>query len=620
MTSLGKALALLTPDERRQGSLVLVMIVVMALLETTGMASIMPFLAVLGNPSLMETHPLLSRLHAALGSPSVDTFLVILGVSAFLFVIVSAIYRAITQYVMARFIELRRHTLGKRLLETYLRQPYAFFLDHHSADLSKTILSEVDQVVKDVFRPVIAMLSHGILLLGIIALLVVADPLKAVIIAVILGGVYLVIYGSIRRRLGHLGRQRADANRDRFVFSGDAFSSIKLIKLSGREHAFLRRYNGPSRRFASTQASIEVYSEISNHLVEVVIFGSVLLLTLSLMAVYGGAQSGALGEMLPLLGLYAIAAYRMKPAAHHVYKGVTRLRYSAAAVDRIYADLKLGHGQAQILKNLPKPLEATGEIVLDGVGYRYAKSAIPALSKIYLRIPVGSSVGIVGSTGAGKTTLVDVILGLLRPTEGFLRVDGQAITEENLRAWQRSLGYVPQQIVLTDNSIEENIAFGIPPDQIDHSQVVHCARLAHLHDWITRELPGQYATLVGEQGVRLSGGQRQRIGIARALYHNPSALVLDEATSALDSVTEQAVMDDLDSLARGRTLIMIAHRLSSVRRCDKIVLLDKGRIVAEGRFEELEQSNEQFRRMARISVSKSPTSGAGPSTRSSTLQ
>jgi ABC-type multidrug transport system fused ATPase/permease subunit len=316
------------------------------------------------------------------------------------------------------------------------------------------------------------------------------------------------------------------------------------------------------------------------------------------MASNGGVSGGGLGGVLPVLGLYAFAGYRMLPAAQQVYQGIAQLRFGSAAVNMVYNDLHRRASLAEIHKTAPAPMQPKREIALDQVTYHYPKATQPALLDINLTIPMGSSVGLVGSTGAGKTTLVDVILGLLRPTEGAITVEGEPVTDANLRAWQAALGYVPQDIFLTDATVTENIAFGIDPEQTDPVQVERCARMAQVHDFVTQEMPQGYDTIVGERGVRLSGGQRQRIGIARALYHDPDILIFDEATSALDTVTERALMEAIDALHHQKTIILIAHRLSTVRQCDQVVLLENGQVTTASSFEELEAQSQQFRAMA----------------------
>ncbi|MBK1728784.1 ABC transporter ATP-binding protein [Halorhodospira halophila] len=574
------------------------MVILMALLETIGVASVMPFLSVLGNPEVVETNAVLASLYDGLGFESVDTFLMALGAAAFALIVFSALFRALTIYAMNRWALMRVHSFAQRLLETYLRQPYAYFLDHHSGDMSKTILSEAQQVVGQAIKPALEAVSHLIVVLALITLLVVIDPVLALAVAGALGGTYALIYVTIRGFLDRIGRDRVRANKERFEAAGEALGGIKDIKLLGREHSYLQRFRGPSARFAKHQATSNVLSQVPQFLIQAVAIGGMIALTLVLMATHGGATSGALGEVLPILGLYAFAGQRMLPAAQKVYQGVSKLRFAAPAVENLYNDLLHRQQLAEIRKRAPQPLRPQQAIRLEDVTYTYPNAAQPALQGIDLDIPVGTSVGLVGSTGAGKTTLVDVLLGLLRPTAGAITVDGEPVTDANLRAYQQALGYVPQDIFLTDSSVAENIALGVPPEQIDHEQVARCARMAQVHAFIMDELPQQYATVVGERGVRLSGGQRQRIGIARALYHEPDILVFDEATSALDTVTEQAVMEAIEALHHQKTVILIAHRLSTVRECDQVVLLQKGQITAAGQFEELQGQSERFKEMA----------------------
>lgn len=575
------------------------LVVVMAALDTAGVASVMPFLGVLGNPQIVDSNLILASIYEALGFSSVDSFLLALGAMAFVLILFAAFFRTVTHFAMNRFIEMRRHSIGERLLETYLRQPYAFFLDRHSGDMATSILSEVDQLVGNVLRPGLLMVAHIIVLLALVALLTVVDPLLAAIVAGVLAVLYGAIFISVQGLLGRIGWARLQANKERFEAASEALGGIKDIKLLGREHAYLARFSGPSLRHSKYQATNQTLSQVPKFLLEAVAFGGILSMALVLLALHGGTTSSALGQVLPLLGLYAFAGYRMLPAAQYIYEGFARLRFGAAAVDGVYNDL---HGRAHLMEirgQAPAPMRPRKCITLDHMSFSYPNARQVALHDIHLSIPVGSSMGLVGSTGAGKTTLVDVILGLLRPTRGGIIVDDQPVTSENLRSWQRALGYVPQNIFLTDTSVAENIALGIPPEEIDFDQVIRCARMAQVHEFVTQELSEEYGTVVGERGVRLSGGQRQRIGIARALYHDPEVLVFDEATSALDSVTERSVLEAMDSLSRHKTIILIAHRLSTVQKCDQVVLLEKGKVASVGSYDDLLRDHHHFRAMAK---------------------
>ena len=571
-----KVMALLSRREKRRGALVLGMIIIMAMLETASVASVMPFLSVLGDPGMVESNPVLANIYDSLEFQSVDAFLFALGAVAFGLVLFSALFRILTHYVMNRFIEMRRHSISKRLLETYLRQPYEFFLDRHSGDMSKSILSEVDQLVMNVFRPGMMMVAYSVALVAIVTLLLIIDPLITFVVAVVVGGSYAAIYLLVRPVLIRFGFERRRSNKERFEAAGEALGGIKDIKLLGREHAYLQRFHGPSFRQASTQASNQTISQVPKFLIEAIGFGGIIALSLVLMARHGGVTGDGLGQVLPMLGLYAFAGYRMLPAAQHVYAGLAKLRFGIAAVEGVYDDLYQREQLAEIRHFAPAPLHPQRKIKLEHLSYTYPNANKPALRDINLTIPVGSSVGIIGTTGAGKTTMVDLLLGLLRPGQGAITVDSQPITSDNLRAWQQSLGYVPQDIFLTDSSVSENIALGVSPEQIDHKQVEKCARMAQVHDFIVDQLPHGYDTAVGERGVRLSGGQRQRIGIARALYHDPAVLVFDEATSALDNETEAAVMEAVSALSYSKTIIIIAHRLTTVAGCDQRVTLEDG--------------------------------------------
>lgn len=308
------------------------------------------------------------------------------------------------------------------------------------------------------------------------------------------------------------------------------------------------------------------------------------------------AKSGTFLTAVPTIALYVFAGYRLMPAMQELYHSFTQLRFGRPALDALYDDcLSLDPFD---LNQEQEVLSFDKNITLNNIYYNYPQASRTALKNITLNIPACTKVGLVGATGSGKTTTIDIILGLLHAQKGTLEIDGKIITKNNSRTWQRLIGYVPQQIYLSDDTVAANIAFGIDLKSIDQKAVERAAKIANLHDFVTNELPKQYQTTIGERGVRLSGGQRQRIGIARALYHNPKLLILDEATSALDNLTEKAVMEAINNLGKNTTIIMIAHRLSTVKNCDTIFYLEKGEVKNKGTFEELIKSNENFRATA----------------------
>jgi ABC-type multidrug transport system fused ATPase/permease subunit len=587
---------LLSPEERRGFYLLFGMMIVSGFVEMITVASIAPFLAIVARPSIIETNATVAGIYATLGFTDVQSFLVFIGGAVFVIVFFGLLFSTLTQYLMYRFTAMRAASIGRRVLQGYLRQPYSWFLNQHSAQLEATVLSEVGEVIQRGMLPLMKILTQATTSVFLIALLVAAQPSAAFTAAALIGGTYAVIYFVVRSRLGRLGGQRKRAMAEKYKAAGEALGGIKDVKLLGLEDAFLARFERPALRAASAVAAINVASEVPRNALRAITLGGILFFVVYLLLQNGGD----LGDIVPILGLYAFAGIRLLPALQVIYWGMTNLRFAKPVIDKLHDDMmRLGPALAETgpAPAAGPPLRLDDRLELRDVRYAYPNAERGALQGLSLAIDARTTVGIVGGTGAGKTTAVDVLLGLLRPQEGALVVDGVEVTDDKVRSWQKSVGYVPQQIFLTDDTVAANIAFGVPPKAIDMAAVERAARIAEMHDFVTRELPEGYATTLGERGVRLSGGQRQRIGIARALYHDPDVLVLDEATSALDNLTERAVMDAVHNLGGKKTIVMIAHRLSTVRDCDRIFLLEQGRVVAQGSYDELVESNAEFRRL-----------------------
>jgi ABC-type multidrug transport system fused ATPase/permease subunit len=334
--------------------------------------------------------------------------------------------------------------------------------------------------------------------------------------------------------------------------------------------------------------------------IEAVAFGGIILLCLVLIARSGGIGSDAVATVLPVLGLYSFAGYRLLPAFQQIFSAAASFRVAGAAIDSVYSDVAQRDALPNLAKRNDAPLPLREALTFEHASYHYPNGSRPSIDNLSLTIPVGSRIGVVGSTGAGKTTFVDLLLGVLRPTTGRIRADGVELDDQSVRAWQRNVGYVPQEIFLVDASIIENVAFEFSGGPIDEARVVQCLRAARLHDFVMNEMHDGLKTRVGERGVRMSGGQRQRLGIARALYHDPAMLILDEATSALDNVTEMEVMEAVTALSRTKTVVMVAHRLSSLRSCETILLLKHGRLAAAGPYDTLLRESDDFRVLAEL--------------------
>ncbi len=583
MQNFKKVLFLLTPPEIRNAVLLLIMILVMALIDMIGVASILPFISVLTNPNLIETNSILNSIFQAskiFGVENNKDFLFSLGVAVFVLLVFSLIFKAITTYFQLRFVLMCEYSISKRLVEKYLHQPYSWFLNRHSADLGKTILGEVSQIAGGYLKPLLNLIAKSMVAIALITLLVLTEPKIAIIIGLTLSTVYAIIFFILRRYLRRLGEQRLKNNELRYISVSEAFGASKEIKTGGLEKNYIERFSIPAKTYAKATTSARLISQLPHFFLEAIAFGGIMLMILYLML-----QKGSFNNALPVITLYVFAGYRLMPAMQQIYGSFTSLTFVGPSLNKLYDDIKS-------LKRIDKTqiqntISLNQQIILKNIDYNYPNTSRTALKNVSLKIPAKSTVGLLGATGSGKTTLVDIILGLLEAQNGTLEIDGKIITQQTLRSWQRTIGYVPQNIYLSDDSIAANIAFGSDLKDIDQREIERASKIANLHNFVINELPQQYQTTIGERGIRLSGGQRQRIGIARALYHQPKVLILDEATSALDNETEKVVMEAVNKLNKEITIIIIAHRLNTVKNCDKIFLLEKGKLKDQGTFKEL---------------------------------
>ena len=600
MKTLIKLISLFDKTELRSGGNVLALVVFMAVLDTLGVASLLPFLAVVGDPDIVNQDPMFIWLFKAsnyLNIYNVTDFIVLMGILSISTIVISAIYRMYTQWHMNNYIEDRRNSLSKRLLALYLAQPYEVISARNTSDLTKTLLSEVDQLVGGVLRPVINMfcLFDSCIFYG--GFLLYVNPLMLGLSLFVLAGSYLIVFSIVKSQLDKVGRRRTDANTRRFLFAQESLNAIRELKLSGNADFYLNYFGEDSFRFARSTAANLTLTRIPKYVVEAIAFGGIVLLVLVFIVNEQGIDGDVLGKVLPMIGLFAFAAYRLQPSLQFIFAGISALRYGKTAVERIRSDLRTYSASAEIDQKNWEPIRPRESLQINISEFRYQVSDKSALQNISLSILPGQSIGIVGQTGSGKSTLINILLGLLRPTFGEIEVDGIVISDEKIPAWRSSIGYVPQDIFLADTSLAENIAFGVTRDQIDISRVHECAKVAEIFDFINADLDEGFWTQVGERGVRLSGGQKQRIGIARALYEDPSVLVLDEATSALDSIVEKSVISNIERLKGSKIVVMVAHRIATIRDCDSIIMLESGAVADVGTYEELHRRNERFRSM-----------------------
>lgn len=576
MTTVRKIWHILTSSQRWAAIWLAVMMTIGMLLEMLGVGVVLPALAAMSGGPTAGGSTTLARLRVWLGNPD-DATLVIMGLVALVSVYaVKAAFLIHLGWRQAEFVTGLQASVSNRLFAIYLRQPWAFHLQHNSATLIHKTSGEVHQFAA-LAAILLQFVSEALVVGGVSCLLLVLEPVGALGAAVALGAATWVLQRLTRRRIDAWGvRSRAhDILRMKHLHEG--LAGAKDVKVLGREATFIERFERDESVSAAMRARLSAAQQLPR-------------LWYELLAVAGLALIGAVliwqgntgPRLLSRLGLFAAAAFRLMPSANRMMITWQSLRYFKPAIDSVSAELSLESHEAT---TGGPPIEFGKVIELSGITYRYPGAASRALEGVSLRLRKGGSLGIIGGSGAGKSTLVDLFLGLLTPEAGAILVDGRDI-RGNIRSWQDQIGYVPQSIYLTDDTIAANVAFGLPPAEIDTDAVRRALRAAQLDEFIAT-LPDGLGTLVGERGVRLSGGQRQRIGIARALYRDPPILVLDEATSSLDTDTERGVMAAVNELHGAKTLVIVAHRLSTVAECDELICLERGRIVREGTFTEV---------------------------------
>lgn len=466
--------------------------------------------------------------------------------------------------------------LSQRLFTIYLRQPYLFHLQHNSSTLMRNSRN-ANVVVTGGIDPTLVLLTDGLVAIALFTLLIIVEPVGTMITLVAFGVGAWIFQLLTRRRIERWGDQRNLHDGMILQHLQQGLGGAKDVKVLGREREFLDQHDKHLKESLRINRVYSVLQTVPRMYMEILTIAGLAALVISMVL-----QKQSFTEIIPTLGLFAAAAFRVMPSINRLLGALQTLIYSRSIIASVYADFKLDAPDDLELVTI-RPF--SDQLELKSVTFQYPTANAPSLQDVSLIVRRGEAVGFVGPSGAGKSTLVDVILGLFAPTTGAVIVDGEDI-QQNLRNWQNQIGYVPQSIYLTDDTLRRNVAFGLGDESIDENLVRNAIRLAQLEEFVD-SLPENLDTVVGERGVRLSGGQRQRIGIARALYHNPSILVLDEATSSLDTPTEHGVMQAVQALQGSKTVIIVAHRLSTVEYCDRLYRIEASRLTEEGTFDEV---------------------------------
>lgn len=589
--------SLLSNDQRKRFYILQVLVILMAFTELLGIASIAPFMALVGDMSLLEKDGIYSKLYQLSGINDPLNFLFVTGIGVLIALTVSTVVSMFTTWRLSSYGSSVGVQLADRLYSHYMKQDWQFHASGSSAQLTKQVSTESTRISNGIIQPLMQMNAKVVLAIFIAVSILIYNPIVAIAGLLMFASGYLLMYKFVRKALVLNGKRLSSVATNRFRLMNEGFGGIKDVLLLNRNKDFIDRFSVEGNIQAKAQGLNQTIAQVPRFFIELLAFGAMISLVLILIKTH----HGDLGAVLPILAVYALACFKLLPALQQIYSSITQIKGNIAAFESVKKDLIDSQEDLSTIKTIsPNKLSINKAINLKNIYFAYPSKSTYAVNDVSMSIPVNHVIGIVGSSGSGKSTLIDIILGLLTPQKGEIYVDNTLINDNNKRGWQDLLGFVPQSIFLSEGSIAENVAFGIPADEINYDQVMRAIDLAHLTE-LVNELPEGIHTKVGERGVQLSGGQRQRIGIARALYNEADVLIFDEATSALDGITEKIIMDAIHEFTGKKTIIMIAHRLKTVQKCDTIYLMEKGKVIDQGTYMHLVENNSKFREMAKHS-------------------
>ncbi len=595
-----KSYTLVRPFGLKRLCFVFFFILAQGLFQVIGVTSIFPFLTLAANPDRMRETSIGDWFTEHFPTVTDQQLLIWTGIVVVVAVLLASVMNLVSEVVRTVYVARFSHWLRMRLLWRYLERPYGFFLQNHSGIMLKKVSADVNGFTSGVLLPLLDSCARAMTAFLLFVTLFIVSWKIALAATLGLGIYYTSVFTYLRGRRQQLSDGMKQAGRGGWISLQHLFGGIKPVMVHGVQANFAGAYERFSKRIVQLAPKMPIYTNVPRYLIEPLVFGGMVVFVLVLIA-----QGRSIESVLPQLGVLGLAGYRLLPAAQLLYGQVSGIEGMGHTVDEVFDEFREVESFAESRKDQThtesakaRPLSLTTGFRIDRVSFSYVDAIRPAVRDITLSVSKGSSVAFVGPSGSGKSTLVDLIIGLHTPQTGKIWVDEAELTRQLVPSWRKTLGYVPQDIFLLDASLTENIAFGVPVNEIDLERVRSVAEQAQILDFIETQLPEKFDTRVGERGVRLSGGQRQRIGLARALYHNPEVLILDEATSALDSRTEAAFMESIETLRGKLTIVMIAHRLSTVEKCDTIFFMENGRLVDSGSYHSLVRTCPAFAQLA----------------------
>lgn len=574
-----------------------ILIIVMSILEVVGVLSIGQFMAIATDVNRIKTNKISSYLYELSGANNSIEFINIAGAISIVILGTGSLISMITSWRLMRTGETIGAEISARLFKYYMNQSWVYHSETNSSQLMKRLSFDCTRLTQNIIYPILQTNARLTLiaLMGISIFLM--SPIVTIISTLVFTISYTAIYAFVRKPLLKYSEDLSKLNFKKLKFITEGFSGIKDIIIHNKQDFFIKNYSEASTKSAIRQSNISIIGVVPRYAMEFIAFS----LIIGLMMYLVGSKENS--DAIPLISIIALAGMKLLPAFQNIYTAQSQIRGSITSFNSIVEDLneikklEINHSGIDSSTHQEDEIKYSSSILFKNVIFYYPNKQKPALNSISLEFPANKTTALVGSSGSGKSTTIDLLLGLLRQNEGNIFVDDTLLTEKNLKDWRRNIGYVPQSIYLLDTSIAGNIAFAIPENEVNEERLKKAAELAHLDEFVNK-LPDKYNTTIGERGVQLSGGQRQRIGIARALYNDPSIIIFDEATSALDGITEKTIMNAIQELSGLKTVIMVAHRLSTVRNCDKIHMLEAGQLIDSGNYEELINKNEKFQRMA----------------------
>jgi ABC-type multidrug transport system fused ATPase/permease subunit len=569
------------------------LIIISAVLEVVTILIFGPFMALIGNTDNKNIIPLfLINILSSLGIDSNKDFIIAISFLLLIIVILSSFCSIVTIRKLSYFAAEVGSAFGDRLYNLFMSKNYLYHSKTNSAEIIKKIATDVGRVTDNILQPIVQINARIATVIFLSVFILLYNTKIAVVGIFIISATYFILFRLVKNRLSKNGNQISITSKARFKLLNEGFNAIKEVQILGRQDFFISKFNQSGKEFAESYGSSNSLYNTPRYIIEFILYFSMLLLILFFVL----SDTNEFSTFLSTLAVFGIASLKLLPSFQQMYSGLAQIRSNVSAFDSIHLDLieSFKNNNNIISRNDEK---ISGDISLKNAFFSYSNNNQSVINGIDIHIPLRSKIGIVGPSGSGKSTLMDILMGSISPSKGKLFVGDSIITNDSDRKFRNNIGYVSQSPLMLDGTIAENIAVGISLNDIDYSKLSKSANVAQLTSWID-SLPDNYETIVGERGVKISGGQRQRIAIARAFYNDAEYLFFDEATSSLDTITENSIMKTIDKISEHKTIIMIAHRLSTVKKCDKIYIISDGKVKGEGTYNYLLENNKEFSIMA----------------------